>query len=102
MVDVHAARSPARRSATRRAAPAGSCSPRTSRSSTTTRELDPDEKRHLRYEALHGWEIVDDTARLCAMNLLLHGIGTPSEHESPIRSTTRSRADPGDALRRGR
>jgi len=37
--------------------------------------LDPDQKRHLRYEALHGWEIVDNTARLCVMNLLLHGIG---------------------------
>ncbi len=39
--------------------------------------LDPDEKRLLRDEALRGWEIVDATARLCAMNLLLHGIGTP-------------------------
>ncbi len=39
--------------------------------------LDPDEKRFLRDEALRGWEIVDATARLCAMNLLLHGIGTP-------------------------
>src|SRR5438876_2596626 len=40
-------------------------------------DLDPDEKRFLRDEALQGWEIVDATARLCAMNLLLHGIGTP-------------------------
>ncbi len=39
--------------------------------------LDPDEKKFLRDEALRGWEIVDATARLCAMNLLLHGIGTP-------------------------
>jgi len=39
--------------------------------------LDPDEKRFLRDDALRGWEIVDATARLCAMNLLLHGIGTP-------------------------
>jgi type I restriction enzyme M protein len=39
--------------------------------------LDPDEKKFLRDEALHGWEIVEATARLCAMNLLLHGIGTP-------------------------
>jgi type I restriction enzyme M protein len=37
--------------------------------------LDRDEKKHLRYEALHGVEIVDNTARLCAMNLYLHGIG---------------------------
>jgi type I restriction enzyme M protein len=39
-------------------------------------DLDPDEKRSLRDESLRGWEIVDATARLCAMNLLLHGIGT--------------------------
>ena len=39
--------------------------------------LDRDEKRFLRDESLRGWEIVDATARLCAMNLLLHGIGTP-------------------------
>jgi type I restriction enzyme M protein len=39
--------------------------------------LDPDQKKSLRDEALRGWEIVDATARICAMNLLLHGIGTP-------------------------
>jgi type I restriction enzyme M protein len=38
-------------------------------------KLDKDEKRHLRTKALHGIEIVDNTARLCAMNMLLHGIG---------------------------
>ena len=37
--------------------------------------LDRDEKKHLRFEALRGVEIVDNTARLCAMNLYLHGIG---------------------------
>lgn len=42
--------------------------------------LDPDQKRFLRDQALKGWEIVDATARLCAMNLLLHGISAP---ESP-------------------
>ena len=41
-------------------------------------EMDADDKRFLRDEAVHGWEIVDGTARLCAMNLLLHGIGTPT------------------------
>lgn len=39
--------------------------------------LDPDQKRFLRDQALRGWEIVDGTARLCAMNLLLHGISAP-------------------------
>src|SRR4051812_43450417 len=37
-------------------------------------QLDPDQKKFLRDDALRGWEIVDATARLCAMNLLLHGI----------------------------
>jgi type I restriction enzyme M protein len=44
--------------------------------------LDPDEKRFLRNEAFRGWEIVDATARLCAMNLLLHGISAPES--SPV------------------
>jgi type I restriction enzyme M protein len=57
--------------------------------------LDPDEKRHLRFEALHGWEIVDNTARLCVMNLLLHGIGS-EETGSPIRVDDALKADPGD------
>jgi type I restriction enzyme M protein len=42
--------------------------------------LDPDQKRFLRNDAFRGWEIVDATARLCAMNLLLHGVNAP---ESP-------------------
>jgi type I restriction enzyme M protein len=57
--------------------------------------LDPDEKRHLRFDTLHGWEIVDNTARLCAMNLLLHGIGA-ADAESPIRVDDALKADPGD------
>ena len=38
---------------------------------------------HLRDEALTGYELVDATARLAAMNLLLHGIGS-AEGESRI------------------
>lgn len=57
--------------------------------------LDPDEKHHLRYDALHGWEIVDNTARLCAMNLLLHGIGA-ADAESPIHVDDALKSDPGD------
>jgi type I restriction enzyme M protein len=57
--------------------------------------LDPDEKRRLRFDALHGWEIVDNTARLCVMNLLLHGIGS-EETDSPIRVDDALKADPGD------
>lgn len=57
--------------------------------------LDPDQKRHLRFDALKGWELVDNTARLCAMNLLLHGIGSASA-ESPIRVDDALKGDPGD------
>jgi len=38
-------------------------------------ELDRDQKRHLRFEALRGVELVPIVARLCGMNLYLHGIG---------------------------
>jgi type I restriction enzyme M protein len=37
----------------------------------------------LNKKALHGWEIVDNTARLCVMNLYLHGIGA-NGGSSPI------------------
>ena len=48
-------------------------------------KLDKDQKKHLRYEALRGVELVEGVARLCAMNMLLHGIGpTDGEHEVPI------------------
>jgi type I restriction enzyme M protein len=57
--------------------------------------LDPDEKRHLRFDALKGWEIVDNTARLCVMNLLLHGIGD-EDAASPITVDDALKADPGD------
>jgi type I restriction enzyme M protein len=56
-------------------------------------KLDKSQKKHLKHGALHGWEIVDNTARLCAMNLYLHGIGTD---ESPIRVADSLAADPGD------
>ena len=56
-------------------------------------KLDKSQKKHLKHDALHGWEIVDNTARLCAMNLFLHGIGTD---ESPIRVGDSLAGDPGD------
>jgi type I restriction enzyme M protein len=40
--------------------------------------LDRDQWRHLDHNALAGWEIVDATARLCVMNLYLHGIAAES------------------------
>jgi type I restriction enzyme M protein len=57
--------------------------------------LDRDEKKFLRDESLRGWEIVDATARICAMNLLLHGIGTP-EGESLVTVDDALRAKPSE------
>jgi len=59
--------------------------------------LDRDEKKRLKLEALRGVEIVDAVTRLCAMNLLLHGIGpTADEAEPPVRTDDSLRSDPGD------
>jgi type I restriction enzyme M protein len=38
-------------------------------------KLDRDQVRHLQTQALYAVELVASTARLCAMNLLLHGLG---------------------------
>ncbi len=57
-------------------------------------EMDADDKRFLRDETFTGWEIVDGTARLCAMNLLLHGIGSPSG-ESLVHVEDSLKGDPG-------
>ncbi|MDT0531778.1 class I SAM-dependent DNA methyltransferase [Micromonospora sp. DSM 115977] len=39
--------------------------------------LTPDQRRRLAAGAVTGTELVEGTARLAAMNMLLHGIGTP-------------------------
>jgi type I restriction enzyme M protein len=58
--------------------------------------LDRDQKRHLTLEALRGVEIVDAVTRLCAMNLLLHGIGPQAgEGTPPVRTDDSLRSDPG-------
>jgi type I restriction enzyme M protein len=36
------------------------------------------ERKKLKEETFKGWELVQATARLCAMNMLLHGIGSMS------------------------
>jgi type I restriction enzyme M protein len=44
----------------------------------------------------HGFEIVDNVTRLCAMNLLLHGIGpVGDEFPPPVTTEDSLRADPG-------
>lgn len=45
--------------------------------SRAAEHLTPTQRDHLRDGFAHGTELVDGTARLAAMNLLLHGIGTP-------------------------
>ena len=57
--------------------------------------LDKDEWYHLNHKALHGWEIVDNAARLCVMNLYLRGIGANGEG-SPIRVGDSLAKHPGD------
>jgi len=56
--------------------------------------LTPDERNHLRDGFVHGVELVDGTARLAAMNLLLHGIGRP-DGPSLIEVKDSLIADPG-------
>ena len=55
--------------------------------------LDKDEKKHLKFNALKGQDIVDAVARLCVMNLYLHGIGGD---ESPITVGDSLISDPGE------
>lgn len=38
------------------------------------RELDPDQKKHLRSRFVRGADLVPNVARLCIMNLYLHGV----------------------------
>ena len=56
--------------------------------------LEPHQRSHLRSGAFTGWEIADLPARLCAMNLLLHGIESP-ESDSPIHVDDALRDPPG-------
>jgi type I restriction enzyme M protein len=56
--------------------------------------LTPDEKEHLRDNFVSGVELVDGTARLAAMNMLLHGMGR-ADGPSPIEVRDGLTADPG-------
>ena len=57
-------------------------------------DLTPTQRNHLRDKFVTGYELVDGTARLAAMNLLLHGIGTP-DGDSRIEVKDALIADPG-------
>ncbi len=56
--------------------------------------LTPEERKKLQEHFISGTELVDGTARLAAMNLLLHGIGRP-EGESLISVKDALTADDG-------
>ena len=51
--------------------------------SKNAEDLTPDQKTHLRDNFVSGTELVDGTARLAAMNMLLHGMGQ-ANGPSPI------------------
>src|SRR5213592_3391316 len=50
-------------------------------------QLDRAQKKRLKNGTLFGIELVDSVARLCCMNLLLHGIGESSAGVSPVESS---------------
>ncbi|MEI7832696.1 MAG: class I SAM-dependent DNA methyltransferase [bacterium] len=60
---------------------------------TKNYNLDKDQKDFLKRKTFTGWEIVDATARLCVMNLFLHGIG---EGDSPVSVADSLVSDPND------
>ena len=62
--------------------------------SKSAKNLTPDERAHLRDNFVRGVELVDGTARLAAMNMLLHGIGRP-DGAGPIEVKDALTADPG-------
>lgn len=55
-------------------------------------KLDKEQKLFLKYNTFRGKDIVDSVARLCVMNLFLHGIGG---EESPIEVGDSLVSDPG-------
>jgi type I restriction enzyme M protein len=59
---------------------------------TKNHKLDKSQKEFLKEKTFKGWDIVDNTARLCAMNLFLHGIGGEN---TPIKVSDSLMSDPG-------
>jgi type I restriction enzyme M protein len=55
-----------------------------------------EERKFLKNQAFQGWEIVDSTARLCVMNMFLHGIGDESAKEPSIHVVDSLRSKPGE------
>lgn len=55
-------------------------------------DLDKEQKQFLKFKMFSGTDIVDNVARLCVMNLYLHGIGG---EDSPLRVGDSLASDPG-------
>ncbi|MCC7408473.1 MAG: SAM-dependent DNA methyltransferase, partial [Phycisphaeraceae bacterium] len=63
------------------------------------KEMDRDEKRRLKEELVTAQELVPETARLCAMNLYLHGVtGGKDELSTPVISGKSSLDSPPTKL----
>jgi len=58
------------------------------------KSLTREQLRHLKETAFTGYELVQATARVCAMNMMLHGIG--SEKSVPVVVGDALAADPGE------
>ncbi len=58
------------------------------------KSLTRDQLKHLKEKAFTGYELVQATARVCAMNMMLHGIG--SEKSVPVIVGDALVADPGE------
>lgn len=61
---------------------------------TFGKDLGRDELQFLKSKTFAGWELVPETARVCVMNLFLHGIGEATD-EPPIRRDDSLLADSG-------
>ena len=61
---------------------------------TQHHDLDREQKRHLRFEALRGIELVPNVSRLCGMNLFLHGIGPDVGDQRLIKTDDALRDEP--------
>ncbi len=59
----------------------------------SSKNLDREQKKFLKYNTFKGKDIVDNVARLCVMNLYLNGIGG---EESPIEVGDSLISDPGE------
>lgn len=63
------------------------------------KKMDKDDRQHLKLHALRGVEIVDQVTRMCAMNLMLHGVGpTANEKAAPPVKTEDSLLNRGGAV----